>query len=72
MLLSCLDGLENDIRCGGAEGGEDTAGVEPLGTAIAEDFFPVDVAGFQLAGGGVATVRAADGATCGWRSGECS
>ena len=42
--------------------GEDAAGVEPARAEFSEDVFPVDVAGLELRGGGVAAVRVADGA----------
>ncbi len=49
-------GFDGEFSGGGGEGGEDASGVEPLGAAVSEDFFPVDVAGLHLGGGGVAAV----------------
>jgi len=61
-VLACLlDGLERECGGGFAEAGEDAAGVEPADAASAEDVIPVEVAGFELAGGGVAAVGDAQG-----------
>ena len=57
-----VDGLDDELRRGVAEGGEDAAGVQPPDADLAEDVVPVEIAGFELAGGGVAAVGNADGA----------
>jgi len=51
--------LEDDIGGGFREGGEDAAGVEPAHPLHPEELLPVDLAGFELRGGGMAAVAAA-------------
>ena len=63
MLLGDLDRLDGGLGGRLGEGREDAARVEPADAELAEEVFPVEVAGFDLRGGGVAAVRDADGAT---------
>ena len=55
-LLGRLDRLDDELRRGVAQRGEDAAGVEPAHAELAEDVVPVEIAGLELAGGGVAAV----------------
>ena len=62
MASGGVHGLGGYFGGGGGERGEDAAGVEPAGTIVlTEDCLPVEVAGLDLADGGVAAVRAARG-----------
>ena len=57
-----VHGFRGDFGGGGGERGEDAAGVEPARAVLgAEDRFPVEIAGLDLADGGVAAVGAAGG-----------
>jgi len=62
VLLGGLDCVDDELGGCLGEGGEDAAGVEPTHTELAEDVIPVEVAGLELGGGGVAAVGDADGA----------
>ena len=62
VLLRGLDGLDGGLRGGLGEGREDAARVEPADAELAEEVLPVEVAGLDLRGRGVAAVRDADGA----------
>ena len=62
VLLRGLDGLDGGLRGGLGEGREDAARVEPADAQLAEEVLPVEVAGLDLRGRGVAAVRDADGA----------
>ena len=55
-----LDSLDDQGRGGVAERGENAAGVEPARAQFAENAVPVEVAGLELAGGGMAAVGNAD------------
>ena len=62
VLAGGVHGFCGDVGGGGGERGEDAAGVEPARAVLgAEDRVPVEVAGFDLADGGVAAVGAAGG-----------
>src|SRR5690242_5217835 len=61
MFLRGLDGFEDQLRRGVAEGRKNAAGVKPTHTELAENVVPVEIAGLQLTGGGVTTIRNADG-----------
>ena len=62
MMTPCLRArLHRFLRDLGrrfAQSAEDSAGVKPARAFLAEDLFPVDVAGLELADRGVAAVRA--------------
>ena len=60
VLAGFLDGFDDQERGGVAEGGEDAAGVQPARAEFAEDVVPVEIAGLELAGGGMAAVGNAD------------
>ena len=60
MLPGRRHGLLGDERRRLRERGEDPAGVEPARALAAEELVPVDLARLHLAGGRVATVRAAE------------
>ncbi len=61
VLVGGLHGLNSDGRSRLGERRVDAAGVEPAHAEGAENVIPVDVAGLELRGGSVATVRIADG-----------
>ena len=63
MLLRGLDGLDGGLSSRLRERGEDAARVEPANALLAEEVFPVEVAGLDLRSRGIAAVRDADGAT---------
>ncbi len=60
VFVGGLDGLDREGGGGFGERGVDAAGVEPAHAEFAEDVIPVDVAGLELRGGGVAAVGIAD------------
>ena len=62
MAPGGLHGFDRDIGSGRGECAEDSAGVQPAGAELAEDFVPIDVAGLELGDGGVAAIG---GAHCG-------
>ena len=62
MLARSRDGLKGESGGCLGERGEDSAGVKPAHPEGAEDMIPIEVAGFELAGGGVAAVGIAQGA----------
>src|ERR1035437_2804005 len=62
VLVGGLDGLDGELRGGGGERREDAAGVEPADAEFAEDVVPIEVAGLELRGGGIAAIGVADGA----------
>ena len=51
-----LDGLDDELRRGVAQRGEDAAGVQPAHAELAEDVVPIEIARLELAGGGVAAI----------------
>lgn len=61
VFVGGFDGLDGEFGGGLGEGGVDAAGVEPADAEFSEDVVPVDVAGFEFGGGGVAAVGVADG-----------
>ena len=63
VLLGDLDRFDGGLCGGFGKGCEDAARVEPADAERAEEVFPVEVAGLDLRGGGVAAVRDADSAT---------
>ena len=57
-----VHGFDGHFGGGSGKRGEDAAGVEPARAVLrAEDRLPIEVAGLDLADGGVAAVGAADG-----------
>lgn len=56
-----LDGFDDEFGGGIGERGEDTAGVEPADALFAEDGVPIEIAGFELGGGGITAIGDADG-----------
>ena len=60
VFVGGFHGLHGERGGGFRKRGEDAAGVEPAHAELAEDVIPIDVAGLELRGGGVAAVRVAD------------
>ena len=56
MLPGRLHRLDNQRRSRIAQGGENAAGVQPARAEFAEDVVPIEIAGFELTGSGVAAV----------------
>ncbi|OPZ68589.1 MAG: hypothetical protein BWY83_02261 [bacterium ADurb.Bin478] len=63
VFVGGLDGLDGEGGGRLGKRGEDAAGVEPAHPLHPEELLPVDLAGFELRGGGVAAVGAANGTT---------
>ena len=59
MLVRRLHRLDHRFGGVGRQRGENAAGVEPAHAFLAEQLFPIDFAGLDLRGGGIAAVRAA-------------
>src|SRR6185437_11681181 len=63
VLLGLLDGFDDKLGRSVAQCSENAAGVQPAHAEFAEDVVPIEIARLELAGGGVATVGNAHGAT---------
>jgi hypothetical protein len=62
VLAGGVHGFNGDLGGGGGERGEDAAGMEELRSVLgAEDRLPIEVAGLDLADGGVAAIGTARG-----------
>src|SRR5690606_15545884 len=62
MPVGGLHGFDGEFGGRGGERGENPAGMEPAHAEFPEDVVPVEVAGLELRGGGVAAIGIADGA----------
>src|ERR1017187_1829461 len=63
VLGGGLDRLDGECRGRFAQRREDAARMEPAHAQFAKNLLPVEIAGLELAGGGVAAIRHADSAT---------